>query len=309
MTVARNPPDAAAARGWHADLRLRFFRRDAKTLCDPWHEGPLRVLKALYPEGDEVCHAVIVHPPGGIVAGDQLQIALDVEPHAHALVTTPGATRFYRSEGAVASQVLSAVVREAARLEWVPQETIVHDAAQAANRLAFKLERGASMIGWDIVCLGLPAAGESFQTGRLDQHLEVGEGWLERARIDASDQRLLQSPLGLAGRPVIATAWVAWGEPLAGDVQTADSSKLLEAVRGVLDTRSSSVVDAGGSNEAVWDRGESLVAAATHVQPRVIVLRALAFRVEPVWALLREVRKAWRSVLWRSPAVDPRVWP
>ncbi len=209
--MARNPPDAAAARGWHADLRLRFFRRDAKTLCDPWHEGPLRVLKALYPEGDAVCHAVIVHPPGGIVAGDQLQIALDVEPHAHALVTTPGATRFYRSEGAVASQVLSAVVREAARLEWVPQETIVHDAAQAANRLAFKLERGASMIGWDIVCLGLPAAGESFQTGRLDQHLEVGEGWLERARIDASDQRLLQSPLGLAGRPVIATAWVAWG--------------------------------------------------------------------------------------------------
>jgi urease accessory protein len=309
LTVTRNPPDVAAACGWRADLRLRFFRRDAKTLCDPWHEGPLRVLKALYPEGDEVCHAVIVHPPGGIVAGDQLQLAVDVEPGAHALVTTPGATRFYRSQGAIASQALSAVVRETARLEWVPQETIVHDAALSSNRLVFKLERGASMIGWDIVCLGLPAAGECFQTGRLDQHLEVGEGWLERARIDAIDQRLLQSPLGLAGRPVMATAWVAWGEPMVEDAERVDSLKLLEAARAMVDTQSSSSGDAGGSKGAAWGPGESLVAAATHVQPRVIVVRALAFRVEPVWALLRDVRKAWRSALWQRPAVDPRVWP
>ena len=85
--------------GWQGSLALRYRSEDGRTRVHDRHDGPLRVLKSLHPEGDRVCHSVLVHPPGGIVGGDTLAIELALEAGAHALVTTPGATRFYRSLG------------------------------------------------------------------------------------------------------------------------------------------------------------------------------------------------------------------
>ena len=120
--VDASPARAGAAGGWQASLALRYMRREPRTVVHDRHDGPLRVLRSLYPEGDAICHSVLLHPPGGVVGGDTLAVHVEVEAGAHALLTTPGATRFYRSTGATAAQSLTARVAAGARLEWLPLE-------------------------------------------------------------------------------------------------------------------------------------------------------------------------------------------
>ena len=93
--------------GWLARLELGFAMQDGVTrLRHNRHQGPLRVQKALHPEGPAVCHAILVHPPGGIKAGDRLEIAASVDAQAHAFLTSPGATKWYRGDDGPAYQTI-----------------------------------------------------------------------------------------------------------------------------------------------------------------------------------------------------------
>ena len=291
----------------HLALHYRLDAADgrgqttARTIGRGVHSGPLRVLRSLYPEGDAVCHHVLVHPPGGICGGDELAIEARVDGGAHALITTPGATRFYRSAGPTARQSLAASVANGARLEWLPLETLVHDRARASNQLRFALAPGASMIGWDLLALGLPASAARLEHGRFEQSIELasadgaGSDWIERGVLDLDDpalaaltRRRLHSPLGLGGRSVLATAWCAFGSaPTAAQRET-----LVEAAR------------------AAWPVGEvgAVLAGVTAPGPRVVVLRALADRVEPLMQRLLPVWAAWRHAMWAMKPCAPRVW-
>jgi urease accessory protein len=280
---------AAASAGWRARLDLAV-RLDSEQRCvvHAAHEGPLRVLKTLHPEGPSIAHQVLVHPPGGIVGGDRLAITLQLQPRAHAVITTPGATRFYRSAGEAGVQHVRATLQEGARLEWLPLEAIAHSGCIAENHAQFELTGGAEMIGWDVLALGLPASGEAFTAGRFTQHLELPGVWLERGVIDSADARLLQSPLGLAGRSTLLTLWFACGQPMATP-------------------RIDAMVDAARERMPAHD-ADAVVAGVTALQQRVIVLRALAHRVEPAMALAQAVRAAWRGVAWQLEPTAPRVW-
>ncbi len=291
MTLAKPGSGSTVAPGWEGRLELSY-RRDMlrgapRSVVHDRHTGPLRVLASLYPEAPAVCHSVLVHPPGGIVGGDRLEIAITVDAGAHALVTTPGATRFYRTAGASASQSLVARVADAARLEWLPLETIAYSGCHAANALTFELADGAETMGWDLLALGLPASGQAFERGHFMQSIAWPGRWMERGSVDAADLRLLDSPLGWAGRRVLATLWFAAGTPLA----SARRDALLDAARAL--------VAADPLAEA---------AGATWPHPTLIVLRVLAPRVEPALALLTRVWAAWRPLAWGLPAIVPRVW-
>jgi urease accessory protein len=273
---------------WHARLQLHYTHDGAGTGALDRHEGPLRVLQRLYPEGPGICHHVLVHAPGGIVGGDVLELDARLGRNCHALLTTPGATRFYRSAGDTSTQSVQATLADGARLEWLPMETIAYSACQAHNRLRFELAPGAEMIGWDLLALGLPAAGQAFERGRFVQDLELPGAWLERGRIDAADSTLLDSPLGWAGRRVLATMWFAAGSALAPMQRDA----LLDAAR-----------------DCVAAHGElSAQAGATAPHDRVVVLRALAHRVEPAMQLFKQVWAAWRGTAWQLDATPPRLW-
>jgi urease accessory protein len=226
----RPSPDAnTPAGGWRGELSLRYRRDGDRCVAHDKHIGPLRVLQPLYPEGPAICHHVIVHPPGGVVGGDELLIDARLDAGSHALITTPGATRFYRSDGAVALQRAQVHVAADARLEWLPMEAIAYSGCRAHNQLHLSLAPGAEMLGWDVLALGLPAARAPFVDGWFAQHLELPGVWLERGRVAASDATLLQSPLGWAGHSVLATLWFAQGTPLA----TGRRDALLEAARPV----------------------------------------------------------------------------
>ena len=273
--------------GWPGRLELNYRRDGDRTLAHDRHSGPLRVLQSLYPEGHGICHHVLVHPPGGIVGGDVLQVEANLQAGSHALITTPGATRFYRSAGEAARQSVTARIDEGARLEWLPLETICHSAALAENQLRFELQPGGEMMGWDVVALGLPASGEAFETGHYAQRIELPGVWLERATIRGDDQRLLDSPLGFAGHRVLATMCFATGTPMPSDRR----ERLLDAVR---ESASSHVL--------------ARTAGCSSPHAEVVVLRVLAPRVEPAMQLLSSVWARWRDVAWGLGAVAPRVW-
>ena len=273
--------------GWQGHLRLRYWRDGERTTALDRHEGPLRVLQRLYPEGPGICHHVLVHPPGGIVGGDELQITLQMDEDTHALVTTPSATRFYRSAGPLAAQRLTATLAAGARLEWLPLETIAYRGCLAENRLRFELDPGASMLGWDMLALGLPTAGEPFDAGSVLQHLELPGVWLERGCIKASDTALLDSPLGMAGQRVMGTLWCATGSAMASTLR----QQLLDSAREV------------AANQAL-----DATFGATSPDAQVVVCRALAPRVEPLFELWRAIRAAWRPLMWGLDAQPPRIW-
>ena len=272
---------------WHASLQLDYTRHDARSVAHYLHEGPLRILQSLYPEGDGICHNVLVHPPGGLVGGDTLDIRLKVGAGAHGLVTTPGATRFYRSTGATARQLLHARLDEGARLEWLPLEALAYNACLAQNRAVFELAPGAELLGWDVTALGLPAADQPYLSGSFAQHLEVPGVWLEQGLIDAQDARLMDGPLGLAGRRCLGTLFFVAGTP----IERARREAALECVRELIDAHALRAT-----------------AGATSPHPQVIVVRVLAPLVEPAMGLLRQLRAAWRRQLWQLEAVPPRIW-
>jgi urease accessory protein len=272
---------------WHGRLSLHYTRDGGCTTARDRHHGPLRVLQRLYPEGPGVCHHVLVHPPGGMVGGDRLEIDVTLDAAAHALITTPGATRFYRSSGAEASQQVQLRVAGGGRLEWLPLETLAYRGCLGLNQVRLDLAPGAEAMGWDVLALGLPAAGQAFDSGRFTQHLELGGAWLERARIDAGDRRLLDSPLGLGGHRVLGTLWWAEGAPLA----PARRQALLDAARDAL--------AAGPLSQR---------AGATAPQLAMVVVRLLAGGVEPAMQALAAVRAAWRRLAWGLAAEPPRIW-
>src|SRR5882762_5402352 len=192
------------AASWKASLALGFTRQGPRSvLSHREHDGPLVVQKALYPEGEAVCHAIVVHPPGGIAGGDQLALRVDCAPQSHALLTTPGAGKWYRSAGAWAQQSLDFKV--AGILEWLPRETIVFDGALAELTTTVDLAEGARFIGWEVVCLGRRGAGERFERGRLRLSTRIDSAgrtvFIDRGEIEAGG-RLMHSPAGLGGRSV-----------------------------------------------------------------------------------------------------------
>ncbi|MBP7441299.1 MAG: urease accessory protein UreD [Acidovorax sp.] len=272
---------------WHASLQLDYTLEGTRTVARHAHNGPLRILQSLYPEGDAVCHNVLVHPPGGLVGGDTLDISATVGPGAHGLVTTPGATRFYRSTGERALQRTHLTLAEGARLEWLPLEALCYNACNAENHLTLNLAPGAECMGWDVTALGLPHAGQPFDTGRFVQHIEAPGLWLERGVIDAADHRLLESPLGLAGHRCMASLFFVTGRPL----ERARRDTALDAARAVMDAHALKAT-----------------AGATSPNGQVVVVRALAPQVEPAMQLLRQVRAAWRAALWQLCAEPPRIW-
>lgn len=272
---------------WHAELSLDYLNENLRSVARYAHKGPLRILKSLYPEGDAVCHNVLVHPPGGLVGGDLLDLQVTVGPGAHGLVTTPGATRFYKSEAGLATQQLKARLEEGARLEWFPLEAIAYNQCDALNRTVFDLSPSAEMMAWDITALGLPAAGMPFVQGTFRQHLEIKGAWLERGTLRASDTRLMNSPLGLAGRKCMATLVFASGSAIA-------SARLERSL--------------ASARERMEAHSLRLQAGVTSPHPNIMVARVLAPVTEPAMQLLKQIWAAWRQDLWQLSSTPPRLW-
>lgn len=272
----------SGAGGWCAELELGFARRDDRTvLVRNRHVGPLRVQKPLYPEGDRICHAIVLHPPAGLVGGDVLALRVRLDAGAHALLTTPGAGKWYRSDGRLASVAQRIEVAAGAMCEWLPQESIVFDGARGHLGTEVVLERGAGFIGTEMQCFGRTGSGERFAHGALAMTTRVrlagAPVWLERARVDGGGA-LLGSPAGLSGQPV-AGCMLVTGPGV--------DAALRDACRAV-------PVPAG--------------AGAVTLLPEVLVARWVGPAVEPGRTWFERLWACVRPVVAGAPMRVPRIW-
>lgn len=210
-----SPPQRTAVKHWQAKLELGFAKREDRAyLAHRLHKGPLVVQKSLHPEGDDVCHAIVVHPPGGVAGGDALHLQVKVGEGTKALLTTPGAGKWYKANGTMATQTLGFQLEAGSGLEWFPQENILFDAAEVGFSAEMDLAMGATLAAWDIVCLGRQAQHEVWQRGsyQLNQRI-LRNGrliWNERAHMQADDL-IKTSRVGLGGAAVFGTFIVCAG--------------------------------------------------------------------------------------------------
>jgi urease accessory protein len=276
---------SASHSAWQARLALRFADDGGVTrLVDKAHYGPLRVQKALYPEGAKVCHAIVVHPPGGVVGGDQLTIHAGIGANAHALISTPGAAKWYKANGKVSRQTITLDVGAGAALEWLPQETIFFDTANVTLDQRITLAAGATYIGCEILCMGRRASGESFNSGTVTQRTQIRRDakliWWEQGALTGGR---LDSPLTLHGRTVCATliAVAADPRPLPAAVLT--------AIRGD--------IEADGAH-----------AFGITQLKGVLVARHLGDDSETARRLMLTVWRHLRPHLLGIAAVTPRIW-
>ncbi|MEN3294626.1 MAG: urease accessory protein [Burkholderiales bacterium] len=281
-------PLESAANGAHWQARLSLgFADDAGTsrLVERSHYGPLRIQKPLYPEGGEVCHAIVVHPPGGVVGGDELTIAASARSDAKALITTPGAAKWYKANGFASRQDVHLEVAANASLEWLPQETIFFNAAHVRLNHTVSLAADAAYIGSEILCFGRTASGESFTAGRVEQRTSIRRGgkliWFEQGALSAAGPSMT-GPLGLAGKTVCATL-LAVGKPLPAAVVNA----IREDAAGVV---------ASGD-----------LFGATQLKS-ICVVRYLGNSSETAKQLMTRAWKLLRPQLTGREAVVPRIW-
>lgn len=273
----------AASRGWNARLELDFAERLGRTvLARRLHDGPLMVQRPFFPEADGSSHVYVLHPPGGVVGGDSLDLVAKLARGARTLLTTPAATKIYRS--ASNTSVLSQRFRVAAEasLEWLPQETIVYGGGRAKVATRVDLAEGARYAGWDIVCLGRPASADSFARGHYEQRTEVyrdGRPVFVDRVVATGEGRERVAPWGYGGRSVYATL-----------VFSESSPSLVAALRAA---------------EPSLSEGESF--AVTRLTG-VTICRFLGHSAERAKTFLIRAWETARPLLLEKPACRPRIW-
>lgn len=268
---------------WDAALALEYqWRNGRSVLARRAHHGPLRVQRDLYPEGPGTCHTIVVHPPGGIAGGDHLRIRARLGTSAAALLTTPGAGKWYRANGRAARQVLEFDLATGAALEWLPQETIVFDGADADLRCRVQMGAGSTYLGWDVLCLGRRASAERFTSGCIQVGTEIWQDqrclWIERGRLLGGDA-MLTSPVGLGGASVCATMLAAGSQV---------DAEVVAACRSVA-------------------AGPAARAGITQL-PNLVIARWLGDSSEDAKRYFLHLWTVLRPALRQCAAVPPRIW-
>jgi urease accessory protein len=262
---------------WQAHLKLGFVHKNGKTvLSQRQHRGPLTVQRPFYPEGG-VCHVYLLHPPGGVVAGDSLTIEANAGTDSTALLTTPAAGKFYRSEGKQARQQVLLTVEEDASLEWLPQETIVYQGARVESALRLEIKNSSRFIAWDVVALGRPAANEGFDEGFITMNWQIlRDGVLcyrERLQIDAT---AFKARWGLQGHSSFGTLFA----------YPCDATQL-EVIQALI--------------------GEHPSRAVTRID-ELLICRALDARADVLRDSFQQVWQILRTDSVKQTACTPRIW-
>lgn len=270
-------------KGWEAKLDLSFARRDQKTiLTGKKHSGPLLVQKPFYPEANGCCHIYLIHPPGGIVGGDYIHLTAKLEESSHALITTPGATKFYRSIGPVATQKQEIHLADNASLEWLPQETVFYNQANANVLTSIHLNENNRFFAWEIQCLGLPAQKEFFTAGQCTQKFEIWKGnrpvLLETNRLNGDDDILLAD-------------WGLQGEKSLGTFVISDQNDSISTERIT----------------QILQQQPELTASYTRVNGLLIV-RALSTYAEIIKQLFTKLWQTLRPDILDIKSSAPRIW-
>ena len=277
-------PQSDSHSGWSATLNVRVETDQAGTrLVERRHTGPLQIQKPLYPEGPKICHLTILHPPGGLAEGDDLDLRFELGESTHTVVATPAATKWYKTPTGSARQRVTFQLQENAKLEWLPQENIIFNQSHAQTELIVTAAENSVVLGWDMFSLGRRAAGESWKTGILKSKTQLARSdgtllWAEQALLSAGSGAL-QATQVLNGFPVFGTLWAC---------SKSCSSELSQELNCPFNPR--------------------IHSGATCLPGNILLIRAVSYQIE----LLRNTMINWwvtlRSILMGVSAAPLRIW-
>ena len=269
---------------WEARLRLGLTLKNGKTILNKRrHDGPLTLQRPFYPEENGTCHLYILHPPGGVVGGDALEINVRCEPDTSTLITTPAANKFYKSNGCSARQCQILNVRDGACLEWLPQETILFDGSMVESNTRVQLSEDAIFVGWEIISFGRPACNEEFTNGFFKQCFEIWKG----------NEPLLIDRLAIQDRPeVFKSMWGLRKKPVMGlmTVVSGDVNALCEA------------------QDEIRDLINDVSRLSVTVIGRVLLCRCLDFSSMAIRDTFIEIWKSIRLKILNKSPCEPRIW-
>ncbi len=269
---------------WEAHLQLGLVQKNNKTLLNKRrHIGPLTLQRPFYPEDDGTCHLYILHPPGGVAGGDSLQLDLVCEENTSTLVTTPGASKFYQSNGFTAWQNQNLNVKESASLEWLPQETILFDGSNVNSSTKVQLKSSSSFIGWEIVSFGRPACLEEFSIGFFKQSFEI---WRD-------DIPLLIDKVTIKDRAeVFSSLWGLQSQPVMGLMTVINPNiKLLHQTK-----------------ENIQEKIKGHEYLSVSVINDVLVCRCLDTNSMSIRDQFIEIWKTIRPISINKQPCEPRIW-
>ncbi len=284
---------------WLANYQAELGFIDEKTrLGKTTHFGPLRVQRPFYPEGNICAHLYLLHPPGGLVAGDYLTIGLHLHPHAQALMTTPSAGKIYNNiTERKQFQKVSLQVEECAVLEWMPQETLVFDGAEGELITEVELSDHAQFMGWDIVCLGRPSSEDWFERGSIRQVLSIKRNglplFIERNLICA-DADIMQDKAGLASQAVFGSFVLTNDEDKIPELDE-EQREALEAMAALTET-----------SDQLRGQAKGLV-AVTH-KPGLVIVRYLGPCADNAKKVFIKYWQWMRPFVNGREACAPRIW-
>ena len=284
-------------RQWLAKLSLQFSHDAYGTqLQKTTRKGPLSVQKAFYPEGQECAHIYLLHPPAGIVSGDELHVELIIDNKGHVLVTTPGANRFYRAREdrligeSKQKQITTLLLGETSIAENFPQETIVYEGADGFNTVDVHIKPTSVYLGWDITCLGLPSSNEYFDQGQYTQlnRLYCDNKLIYHDRIEISPRnQLLHHVAGLASKTVFGTFLVYAPTQLT---QVKDRKLIIEALREIIEI----------------ENAQDLI-SVTDIRG-LFVIRYLGGQAHQCKTLFIKLWQHLRPLVIQASAIQPRIW-
>lgn len=285
------------SRQWLAKLALTFSHNAYGTqLKTTSRQGPLSVQKAFYPEGQECAHIYLLHPPAGIVSGDELNVEITIEDQGHVLVTTPGANRFYRARENLSigvskqTQITSLFLGDEAIAENFPQETIVYEGADGFNTVDVHIKETSIYLGWDITCLGLPSSDQYFDQGQYTQlnRLYCNDTLIYHDRIEISpSNQLLHHMAGLASKPVFGTFLVYAPTQLT---QLKDRKVIVEELRALIEA----------------ENAQELI-SITDIRG-LFVIRYLGEQAHQCKHLFITLWQHLRPLVIEASAIEPRIW-
>ncbi|MEB3122238.1 MAG: urease accessory protein UreD [Snowella sp.] len=286
MTSSPSLSISSQSKHWTGKLDLNYSHQDGTTkLSQALAQAPLKIQRAFYPEGPELCHSVILHTAGGIVGGDRLVQNIELEAHSQVLLTTAAATKVYRSEGDRSEQIITIKLGENAYLEWFPQETVIFNQAIYQQDLRVELAKNAVFCGWEITRLGRTARGEQFLTGDWRSRIEIWQAgyplWIDRQGLQGSLE-IINSPNGLNQKAIVATfIWLGQNveQEVVTEARELGKSWVKEGEIGITQTQ--------GEGLLCRYRGNSTTEVKHYF--------------EAIWGLLRQ---SYRD----RPAIHPRVW-
>jgi urease accessory protein len=208
--------------------RVAFKRVGGDTRLDRLHQAGAAKVRLPHVSVGAPPLAVLINTAGGLTGGDRISTEVAVGEGCCAQLTTQACEKIYRSAGGAASVGVQLTLGKGARLDWLPQETILFDGARLTRTLEADLAADATLLVVEAVIFGRSAHGEAVRSGLLADRWRIRRQrklvFADDLRFDWARADLLSRPAVLAGAGAMATILYV------GD----ESERRLEALRATI---------------------------------------------------------------------------